>query len=145
MWRRPWATRSPSPRVWTSPRSASCPPCTLPEADPAVHIELTEMLRCPEPHGEAFLVMSTGQMLGRMVRSGILGCPICRREFPIVKGIVNFSGTGKGERGKVDDEGATIPLSPFPFPAAGGGRRLGRGRAALTQPSSAAAVGSAAA
>ena len=82
-----------------------------------MHIELTEMLRCPEPHGEAFLVMSTGQMLGRMVRSGILGCPICRREFPIVKGIVDFSGTGKGERGKVDDEGAPIPLSPFPFPA----------------------------
>src|SRR5207245_986225 len=75
------------------------------------------MLRCPEPHGEAFLVMSTGQMLGRMVRSGILGCPICRREFPIVKGSVNFSGTAKGERGKVDDEGATIPLSPLPFPA----------------------------
>jgi uncharacterized protein YbaR (Trm112 family) len=82
-----------------------------------VHIELTEMLRCPEPHGEAFLVMSTGEMLGRMVRSGILGCPICRREFPIVKGIVDFSGKGKGERGKVDDEGATIPLSHFPVPA----------------------------
>src|SRR5437016_4379984 len=93
MWRRPWATRSPSPRVWTSPRSASCPPCTLPEADPAVHIELTEMLRCPEPHGEAFLVLSTGEMRGRMVRSGILGCPICRREFPIVKGIVDFAGS----------------------------------------------------
>ncbi|HEY6158507.1 MAG TPA: hypothetical protein VIV88_13700 [Gemmatimonadales bacterium] len=82
-----------------------------------MHIELTEMLRCPESHGEAFLVMSTGEMLGRMVRSGILGCPICRREFPIVKGIVDFSGKGKGERGKVDDQGATIPLSPFPFPA----------------------------
>src|SRR2546430_16503445 len=93
MWRRPCATRSPSPRVWTSPRSASCPPCTLPEADPVVHIELTEMLRCPEPHGEAFLVMSTGEMRGRMVRSGILGCPICRREFPIVKGIVDFAGS----------------------------------------------------
>jgi uncharacterized protein YbaR (Trm112 family) len=58
-----------------------------------VHIELTEMLRCPKSHGEAFLVMSTGEMLGRMVRSGILGCPICRREFPIVKGIVDFSGS----------------------------------------------------
>jgi uncharacterized protein YbaR (Trm112 family) len=58
-----------------------------------VHIELTEMLRCPESHGEAFLVMSTGEMLGRMVRSGILGCPICRREFPIVKGVVNFAGS----------------------------------------------------
>jgi len=58
-----------------------------------VHIELTEMLRCPEPHGEAFLVLSTGEMRGRMVRSGILGCPICRREFPIVKGIVDFAGS----------------------------------------------------
>jgi len=50
------------------------------------------MLRCPEPHEEGFLVMSTGEMLGRMVRSGILGCPICRREFPIVHGVVEFSG-----------------------------------------------------
>ncbi len=57
------------------------------------------MLRCPEPHGEAFLVMSTGEMLGRMVRSGILGCPICRREFPILKGVVYFSGSR--ERGAV--------------------------------------------
>jgi uncharacterized protein YbaR (Trm112 family) len=56
-----------------------------------VHIELTEMLRCPEPHGEAHLVVSTGEMVGRMVRSGILGCPICRREFPIIKGVVHFS------------------------------------------------------
>jgi uncharacterized protein YbaR (Trm112 family) len=67
-----------------------------------VHIELTEMLRCPEPHGEAFLVMSTGEMLGRMVRSGILGCPICRREFPIVKGVVNFAGSGKRDAGSPD-------------------------------------------
>ena len=53
------------------------------------------MLRCPETHEEAFLVMSTGEMVGRMVRSGILGCPVCRKEYPIVKGIVNFSG-GEG-------------------------------------------------
>src|SRR5207302_1607917 len=53
------------------------------------------MLRCPETHEEAFLVMSTGEMVGRMVRSGILGCPVCRKEYPIAKGIVNFSG-GEG-------------------------------------------------
>lgn len=74
-----------------------------------MHIELTELLRCPEPHGEAFLVMSTGEMLGRMVRSGILGCPICRREFPIVKGVVEFTGGGRRETG---DEKA--PASPLP-------------------------------
>src|SRR6266576_4115906 len=75
------------------------------------------MLRCPEPHGEAFLVMSTGEMLGRMVRSGILGCPICRREFPVVKGIVDFSGKEKGETGNVGDTQPTFPVSRFPFPA----------------------------
>ena len=58
-----------------------------------MHIELTEMLRCPERHEEGFLVLSTGEMLGRMVRSGTLGCPICQREFPVVKGIVHFSGS----------------------------------------------------
>jgi uncharacterized protein YbaR (Trm112 family) len=57
-----------------------------------VHIELTEMLRCPEPHGDSFLVMSTGEMRGRMVQSGVLGCPVCHREYPIVRGVVQFSG-----------------------------------------------------
>src|SRR5205807_4371911 len=75
------------------------------------------MLRCPEPHGEAFLVMSTGEMLGRMVRSGILGCPICRREFPILNGVVNFSGKGKRETGNVGDTQPTSPVSGVPFPA----------------------------
>jgi len=50
------------------------------------------MLRCPAPHEETFLVMSTGEMLGRMVRSGILACPACGREYPVVKGVVHFSG-----------------------------------------------------
>jgi uncharacterized protein YbaR (Trm112 family) len=82
-----------------------------------VHIELTEMLRCPERHEEGFLVLSTGEMLGRMVRSGMLGCPVCGKEYPIVKGIVHFSGTGKGETGNVEDDRATIPVSRLPFPA----------------------------
>jgi len=81
-----------------------------------VHIELTEMLRCPEPHGEAFLVMSTGEMRGRMVRSGILGCPICRREFPIVKGIVDFAGSGMGKAGSVAAPEDPLPASRFPHP-----------------------------
>jgi len=64
-----------------------------------MHIELTEMLRCPEPHPAAFLVMSTGEMLGRMVRSGVLGCPVCRREYPIRNGVVEFSGHAPQARG----------------------------------------------
>ena len=79
-----------------------------------MHIELTEMLRCPEPHGEAFLVMSTGEMLGRMVRSGILGCPICRREYPIVRGIVNFSGAGIRDAGYDVQAKPSHPASRIP-------------------------------
>src|SRR5438046_8974624 len=81
-----WWTGSGSPGGFASRRAASPGWCSVP-----VHIELTEMLRCPETHEEAFLVMSTGEMVGRMVRSGILGCPVCLKEYPVVKGIVHFS------------------------------------------------------
>lgn len=56
-----------------------------------MHIELTEMLRCPEPHEEAFLVLSTAEMSGRSVRAGVVGCPVCRREYQIVRGTVVFA------------------------------------------------------
>jgi len=74
------------------------------------------MLRCPESHEEALLVMSTGEMLGRMVRSGILGCPVCRREYPIIKGVVHFSGNVKRETGNVEGADAPFPVSRVPFP-----------------------------
>src|SRR5881392_706944 len=70
------------------------------------------MLRCPEPHGEAFLVMSTGEMLGRMVRTGILGCPVCRREYPIIKGVVHFSGNVKPEAGNDASPSHAFPVDP---------------------------------
>ena len=73
-----------------------------------MHIELTEMLRCPEAHEEGFLVMSTGEMLGRMVRSGLLGCPVCGKEYPIVRGVARFSEKGTGAAGNVQDDRATI-------------------------------------
>ncbi len=70
-----------------------------------MHIELTEMLRCPEAHREEFLVLSTGEMSGRMVRAGIVGCPVCQREYEIAEGIVYFS---RFE--------STHPASPIPHP-----------------------------
>lgn len=82
-----------------------------------MHIELTEMLRCPEPHAEGFLVMSTGEMVGRMVRSGVLACPACQREYPILKGIVEFSGR-ETEATRRAAPGATRPPSSIPRPAA---------------------------
>ena len=76
-----------------------------------MHIELTEMLRCPESHREDVMVLSTGEMVGRMVRFGILGCPVCRKEYLITNGIVDFAGPGTGEEGS----GPPRPPSPVPL------------------------------
>lgn len=53
-------------------------------------IELAEMLRCPQPHEETYLVVSTGVMKGRSVWLGTVGCPVCASEYPIVNGVVRF-------------------------------------------------------
>jgi uncharacterized protein YbaR (Trm112 family) len=83
-----------------------------------VHIELTEMLRCPEAHREEILVLSTGEMRDRMVRTGVVGCPVCHKEYPIARGIVNFRRSR--ERVANEDSGsrprvtAYVPPSPLP-------------------------------
>ncbi len=81
-----------------------------------MHIELTEMLRCPERHEEGFLVLSTGEMRGRMVRSGVLACPKCGREYPIFKGVANFSGGGMRDARGVDSGAAAHPASRISQP-----------------------------
>jgi len=55
-----------------------------------VFIELTDHLRCPEAHPEAFLVLIPGTMQGRQVMDGFLGCPVCQAEYPIRGGLVEF-------------------------------------------------------
>ena len=80
-----------------------------------MHIELTEMLRCPEPHREEMLVLSTGEVKDRMVRSGLVGCPVCHKEYPIARGIVNFR--RNKQRVSKDSSGprpAYTPPSPLP-------------------------------
>lgn len=81
-----------------------------------MHIELTEMLRCPVPHQDEFLVLSTGEMSGRMVLSGVVGCPVCHREYEIVNGVVDFRGRGTGHEGRVSGSGSTRPPSLAPRP-----------------------------
>lgn len=57
-----------------------------------MHIELTDHLRCPEPHDEAFLVLLPGRMDGRRVMGGELGCPICQWSTTWDDGIPDFGG-----------------------------------------------------
>lgn len=57
-----------------------------------MHIELTDHLRCPEPHDEAFLVLLPGRMEGRRVMAGELGCPICEWATRWDDGVPDFGG-----------------------------------------------------
>ncbi|MDQ6831152.1 MAG: hypothetical protein M3081_19995 [Gemmatimonadota bacterium] len=54
-------------------------------------IELIDRLRCVHEHALDWLVASTGELHGRDVTRGILGCPTCRAQYPIVRGIVDFA------------------------------------------------------
>ena len=78
-----------------------------------MHIELTELLRCPEPHREDAMVLSTGEMVGRMVRSGLIGCSVCRKEYLITNGIVDFTGNVQQDTRNAPPS----PVSPVPSPA----------------------------
>lgn len=53
-------------------------------------IELTDHLRCPATHDEAFLVLLPGRVVARGVEQGTLGCPVCGAEYPIVKGVADL-------------------------------------------------------
>ena len=55
-------------------------------------IELTDHLRCPAEHDEAFLVLLPELIEGRSVRKGTLGCPICDRRFTLRDGVFDASG-----------------------------------------------------
>jgi uncharacterized protein YbaR (Trm112 family) len=53
-------------------------------------IELAEYLKCPAPHEETYLVLATGAMKGRDIRFGMIGCPVCKAEYPIVDDVAKF-------------------------------------------------------
>ena len=53
-------------------------------------IELTEILRCPRDHAESYLVATPIAMDGRRIVRGVVGCPECRAEYPIVDSIAYF-------------------------------------------------------
>jgi uncharacterized protein YbaR (Trm112 family) len=54
-------------------------------------IPLVDVLRCPQPHEETWLVASIGRAEERDIRSGTLGCPKCLAEYPIRDGVVAFA------------------------------------------------------
>ena len=55
-------------------------------------IELTDHLRCPADHDEAYLVLLPDEVEHRDVKRGRLGCPVCGWETSFTDGIVDFGG-----------------------------------------------------
>ena len=53
-------------------------------------ISLVDILRCPKPHPETWLVASIDRVELRDIIAGTLGCPDCMSEYPIRDGIVYF-------------------------------------------------------
>lgn len=54
-------------------------------------IELLDLLRCPRPHDDTWLVASFQKVNNRFVESGTLGCPICAAQYPIADGVADFT------------------------------------------------------
>ncbi|HEU5049467.1 MAG TPA: hypothetical protein VFU00_04025 [Gemmatimonadales bacterium] len=55
-------------------------------------IEAVDHLRCPAPHPEQHLVLLPSVLEERSVRSGMLGCPVCGREFAVEDGVLDVGG-----------------------------------------------------
>jgi len=58
-------------------------------------IELVDSLRCLADHEETWLVAAVTRMDGRHIVDGILGCPICKREYRVVDGVAWFTTSGE--------------------------------------------------
>ena len=57
-------------------------------------IELVDSLRCLSAHEDTWLVAAVTRMDGRHIIDGTLGCPLCRREYPIRDGVAWFVAPG---------------------------------------------------
>jgi uncharacterized protein YbaR (Trm112 family) len=60
-----------------------------------VFIEVTDILRCPREHEEAYLVLVPHRMEGRRVLAGVLGCPVCQAEYSITDGVACLGPSGE--------------------------------------------------
>ena len=55
-----------------------------------MHVELTDLFRCPGPHRESWLVAAAHRTESRVILDGVLGCPECGAEYAIRDGVARF-------------------------------------------------------
>jgi len=71
-------------------------------------IELTDHLRCPEDHEEAYLVLLPDSVVQRSVQTGELGCPICHRTLYVREGILDVGDGPPPSTGEPTLDGASV-------------------------------------
>ena len=55
-------------------------------------IELVDHLRCLRPHEDSWLVAASFRMEARHIVEGVLGCPVCRAEYPVRDAVADLTG-----------------------------------------------------
>lgn len=75
-------------------------------------IELVDALRCPNAHAESWLILSATNIESRHVRDGLLGCPVCRAEYPIRDGVADFRGAAERTNDSAPDAATTSDGAP---------------------------------
>ena len=75
-----------------------------------MHIELTDHLRCPANHPEAFLVLLPDRVDDRRVMGGHLGCPVCGWGVAWTDGIPDFGNATDGAPGFPFDASAAVAM-----------------------------------
>ncbi|GJG85111.1 hypothetical protein tb265_02920 [Gemmatimonadetes bacterium T265] len=77
-----------------TPAHAGVLPSLASDRSGEMYVELIDALRCPRPHPEGttdtWLVAAARRSSGRCIVDGVLGCPVCRAEFPIAGGVADF-------------------------------------------------------
>ena len=71
-------------------------------------IELTDHLRCPEDHEEAYLVLLPDSVVQRSVQTGELGCPVCHRTLYIRDGILDIGDAPPPDETEPSLDGASV-------------------------------------
>lgn len=61
---------------------------------------MVDALRCPRAHRESHLVAAADRTEGRDIVTGVLGCPECKAEFPVIKGVAHFEVQRAATRGR---------------------------------------------
>ena len=71
-----------------------------------MYIELLDILRCTVDHRQIPLVTAIIDRDGRFVVNAVMGCPVCRQEYPIENGVALFGSHGgsEAEHGETTDE-----------------------------------------